>query len=50
MSTTHLTSNNASYLGGNTALDLRTYTDNKSGNAFTNAISTMIANNYKLDR
>jgi len=36
--------NSASYLGGNTASDLRTYTDNKSGNAFSNAVSTMIAN------
>ena len=34
-----LTSNNSSYLGGNSAADLRTYADNKAGNAYSNAVA-----------
>jgi len=33
------TANNASYLGGNTASDLRTYSDNKAANAYSNAVT-----------
>lgn len=32
-------SNNASYVGGNTASDLRTYSETKAGNAYSNAIA-----------
>lgn len=34
-----LAANSATYLGGNTASDLRTYSDQKAGNAYTNAVS-----------
>ena len=34
-----LAANSAIYLGGNTALDLRTYADNKATQAYTNAIN-----------
>jgi hypothetical protein len=38
-STINGTANNSLYLGGNTASDLRTYADNKAGNAYSNAIA-----------
>jgi len=37
--------NNASYLGGNTVSDIRTYADNKSGNAYSNAMSDTLSRN-----
>jgi len=41
------TANNANYLGGNSASDLRTYSDNKAANAYSNVVSytdTVIGN------
>ena len=38
-STINGTANNSLYLGGNSASDLRTYADNKAGNAYSNAIA-----------
>jgi len=39
-----INANNAAYLNGNTASDLRTYTDNKAGNAYSNAIAYAASN------
>lgn len=43
---TSLTANNASYLGGNSASDLITYSDNKAGNAYSNAVSYVDGKSY----
>jgi hypothetical protein len=37
--------NNATYLGGNTVSDIRTYADNKAGNAYSNAMSDTLSRN-----
>ena len=41
-----LAANSATYLGGNTASDLRTYSDQKAGNAYTNAVSYVDGKSY----
>jgi len=41
-----LTSNNSSFLGGNSASDLRTYSDNKAANAYSNAVSYVDGKSY----
>jgi hypothetical protein len=41
-----LSSNSATYLGGNTAADLRTYASNLAGNAYSNAVSYAASNSY----
>ena len=41
-----LAANSATYLGGNTASDLRTYSDNKAANAYSNAVSYVDGKSY----
>lgn len=41
-----LAANSATYLGGNTASDLQTYSDNKSANAYSNAVSYVDGKSY----
>ena len=41
-----LSSNSATYLGGNTASDLRTYSSNLAANAYSNAVSYAASNSY----
>ena len=41
-----LSSNSATYLGGNTASDLRTYSSDLAANAYSNAVSYAASNSY----